>query len=341
MIDDNGETAPEWGATRRWVEGLLAPGERIGTVRTLRGGWTSVMRRLDVESEVGEGRSLVLRSFVKPFYLRHAEGLLNREAEILRLLAPGPVPAARVYAVDATAEHCDHPSLVMSLLPGTVRLAEDGAGEGGSVEGGSARGGEVEHRIGLLARQLATVHAVTPPQDQRPRAWQAWTAPERVAVPGHTARPELWARAIAAIDREAPAHRPCFLHRDFHPGNVLFTGSGADTRISGVVDWVETSWGPADLDVAHCSTALALLHGVEAGMSLADRYREAGGLLSPEPGDHLYWRLLDALAFAPDAEKVAVPWRELGREDLTPAVLTGRLEDYLQALFDRFDRFGR
>ncbi|MFI6155021.1 phosphotransferase family protein [Kitasatospora sp. NPDC051170] len=321
MIQNNGETAPEWGATRRWVEGLLAPGERIGTVRTLRGGWTSVMRRLDVDSEGGEGRTLVLRSFVKPFYLRHAEGLLNREADILRLLAPGPVPAARVYGVDATAEHCDHPSLVMSLLPGTLRLAD---------------GPEIGHRIELLARQLATVHAVTPPEDRRPRAWQPWTAPERVAVPEHTARPDLWARAIAAIDREAPAHRACFLHRDFHPGNVLFTGSGAETRISGVVDWVETSWGPADLDVAHCSTALALLHGVEAGTSLADRYREAGGLLSPEPGDHLYWRLLDALAFAPDAEKVAVPWRELGREDLTPAVLAGRLEDYLQALFDRF-----
>lgn len=327
MIDDNRESAPEWAATRRWVEGLLAPGERIGAVRRLQGGWTSVMRRLDVESAGGEsggsreGRSLVLRSFVKPFYLRHAEALLNREAEVLRLLAPGPVPAARVYGVDAVAEHCDHPSLVMSLLPGAVRLDEDG---------------EVGHRIALLARQLAAVHTVTPPEGRRPRAWQAWTAPERVAVPERTDRPELWARAIAAIDREAPAHRGCFLHRDFHPGNVLFTGSGAQTRISGVVDWVETSWGPTDLDVAHCSTALALLHGVDAGMSLAGHYREAGGLLSPEPGDHLYWRLLDALAFAPDAEKVAVPWRDLGREDLTPAVLTGRLEDYLQALFDRY-----
>ncbi|MFI1290579.1 aminoglycoside phosphotransferase family protein [Streptomyces sp. NPDC020792] len=126
------------------------------------------------------------------------------------------------------------------------------------------------------------------------------------------------------------------LHRDFHPGNVLFTGDGDGLRISGVVDWVETSWGPADLDVAHCSTALALLHGVSAGMDFADRYLAAGGTPAEDRAAHLYWRLLDALAFAPDAEKVAVPWRETGRADLTPTLLTRRLEEYLQALFDRY-----
>ncbi|WP_435864192.1 2'-phosphotransferase [Streptomyces phaeochromogenes] len=45
---------------------------------------------------------------------------------------------------------------------------------------------------------------------------------------------------------------------------------------------------------------------------------------------------VDALAFAPDAEKVAGPWRELGRHDLTPVTLTDRLEAYLQALFSRY-----
>ncbi len=45
------------------------------------------------------------------------------------------------------------------------------------------------------------------------------------------------------------------------------------------MDWVETSWGPADLDVAHCSTALALLHGVRVGMGPAEHYLAAGGAL--------------------------------------------------------------
>ncbi|MFD0304405.1 aminoglycoside phosphotransferase [Streptomyces sp. NPDC127119] len=72
-----------------------------------------------------------------------------------------------------------------------------------------------------------------------------------------------------------------------------------------------------------------------AGMRLAEHYTAAGGTLSSNP-DHLYWRVLDALAFAPDAEKVAGPWRELGREDLTSSALAGRLEDYLAALLDAY-----
>ncbi|MEU9047651.1 MULTISPECIES: aminoglycoside phosphotransferase family protein [unclassified Kitasatospora] len=317
-----GDDGQGWAATLRWVQGALAPGERIAQVTALKGGWTSRMRRLDIERPGGDGPyALVLRSFVTPFYRRHAPALLAREAGVLGLLESGGVPAARLFSLDEHGAACDHPSLVMTHLPGGVRLAQDA---------------DTGRRADLLAAQLAAVHAVEVGEQRRPRAWQAWTAPDLVRVPGHTRRPALWARAVEAIRREAPAHRPCFLHRDFHPGNVLFTGAGEQLAVSGVVDWVETSWGPADLDVAHCSTALALLHGPAAGLAFAERYRNAGGRPLAEGGDHLYWRLLDALAFAPDAEKVAVPWRELGRTDLTPDVLIARLEDYLQALFDRY-----
>ncbi|HEV7628019.1 MAG TPA: phosphotransferase [Streptomyces sp.] len=314
---DTEEHTGSWAATRSWVEKALPEGERIENAERLRGGWTSQMRRLDISGPHG-GRSLVLRSFVKPFYVKHSRGLLSREADVLRLLRGADVPAAELIAVDARGEHCDRPSLLMSLLPGRVRLDDAGAWE----------------RIGLLARQLAGIHQVRVTERTRPRGYQAWTAPEHVQVPEQTGRPALWQRAVDVIRGGAPAHQPRFLHRDFHPGNVLFEGEGVDLRISGVVDWVETSWGPADLDLAHCSTALALLHGPAAGMSFAEEYRSAGGLLSRDRADHLYWRLLDALAYAPDAEKVAVPWRELGRVDLTADVLAQRLEDYLQSLFD-------
>ncbi|WP_448317236.1 phosphotransferase family protein [Streptomyces sp. CO7] len=312
---------PGWARTRAWVEHQLPGGHRIRAATRLRGGWTARMRRLEIDKD-GGAYSLVLRSFVKPFFVKHAPGLLTREAEVLRLLAGTGVPAARLVAVDATAEHCDHPSLLMSLLPGSLRFDDEAAG--------------VARRSELLARQLTAVHGVRVTEATRPRDYQAWTDPKSVRLPENPGSPEVWRRAVEVIRRPAPDHRPCFLHRDFHPGNVLYAGEGDRLRISGVVDWVETSWGPADLDVAHCSTALALLHGVEAGMALEDRYVAAGGVLAESPADHLYWRVLDALAFAPDAEKVAVPWRELGREDLTPAVLTQRLERYLEALTERY-----
>jgi aminoglycoside phosphotransferase (APT) family kinase protein len=141
---------------------------------------------------------------------------------------------------------------------------------------------------------------------------------------------------VDVIRRDPPPYDGCFLHRDFHPGNVLFTGSGAGLRISGVVDWVETSWGPADLDVAHCSTALALLHGPEYGLGFRERYEARGGRRLADGAGHLYWRLLDALAYVPDAAKLAGPWRELGRIDLTPEVLGGRLEAYVAGLLKRY-----
>ncbi|MFV0132134.1 phosphotransferase family protein [Streptomyces sp. HMX87] len=306
----------DWSATRAWVEKHLGEGEWVEGAERLRGGWTSEMRLLRV-SGPGAGRRLVLRSFVEPFFRQHAEGLLTREAQVLSLLRSTDVPAARCLAVDPTGEHGDHPSLLMSLLPGGVRLDEE----------------EAERRAELLARHLVRIHRVRVTERSRPRPYQAWTSPERVRVPRATDRPGLWARAVDVIRRDPPEYAGCFLHRDFHPGNVLFTGHGDDLRITGVVDWVETSWGPADLDVAHCSTALALLHGPDAGLRFADRYTAAGGRLAATPDDHLYWRLLDALAFAPDAEKVAVPWRELGRTDLTAPVIAARLESYLEALF--------
>ncbi|WP_406049943.1 hypothetical protein [Kribbella sp. NBC_00889] len=77
-------------------------------------------------------------------------------------------------------------------------------------------------------------------------------------------------------------------------------------------------------------TALALLHGAETGLRFADLYEKASGrALSP---DRQYWFLLDAFAYAPDAQKVAEPWRGLGRTDLTPQLLQTRLENYLEAV---------
>ncbi|MFI5531270.1 phosphotransferase family protein [Kitasatospora sp. NPDC051853] len=320
-MDRAPDTDHSWARTRIWVEEQLAPGERVVAAERLRGGWTSEMRRLLVQGP-GTERALVLRSFVRPFFLEHADGLLTREAEVLGLLGPTGVPAAELVAVDPTGAHCDHPSLLMTLLPGTIRL-DDGNGDGDGPDP------DTDRRADLLARQLAAIHRTEAAGQRRPRTYQAWTAPERVRVPERTTRPELWRRAVDVLRQPPPPYVGRFLHRDFHPGNVLFSGTGPGLLVSGVVDWVETSWGPADLDVAHCSTALALLHGAPAGLRFPDCYRAAGGELDPAAGARRYWRLLDALAFAPDAEKVAVPWRELGRTDLTPALLTARLEGYL------------
>ncbi|MFF7067518.1 alpha/beta fold hydrolase [Streptomyces pseudovenezuelae] len=300
-----------WTATRGWVAKQLPEGRSVVDSGFLSGGWSSQMRRLELD----DGTELVLRSFVKPFFRRHAPGLLGREASVLALLADVEgVSAPAPVAVDATGEHCDHPSLLMSRLPGGVRVDEE----------------DLDRRLDLLAAQLVRIHQVVP--EGRPRTYQAWAWPEKV----RGVRGPLWERAVDVIRQDPPPYEGCFLHRDFHPGNVLFTGAGAELRISGVVDWVETSWGPADLDVAHCSTALALLHGPAHGLAFRQRYEAHGGRRLADGPDHLYWRLLDALAYCPDAAKLAGPWRELGRTELTSEVLSGRLELYVRELMEQY-----
>jgi hypothetical protein len=66
--------------------------------------------------------------------------------------------------------------LLMSLLPGEVRLSED----------------DVERRVGLLAHQLVRIHGVEVREETRPRSYQAWTSPERVRFAETTDQPGLW-----------------------------------------------------------------------------------------------------------------------------------------------------
>ena len=93
----------------------------------------------------------------------------------------------------------------------------------------------LETRVPLLARQLVAIHALRPAE--RPREYVALTTADTV-VPPNGADAAAWAAAIDVIRRPAPPYEGRFLHRDFHPGNVLFDvppPSPAGARITGVV----------------------------------------------------------------------------------------------------------
>ncbi|MEU8892570.1 phosphotransferase [Streptomyces sp. NPDC048442] len=304
----------------------LEAGERIVRTEALHGGITAEMRRLTVGTRDGGTRELVLRSYVAPFSVEHAvehseehaEDWLDREAGALTLLMGTGVPAPGLVAVDPTAAHCEYPSLLMTHLAGRTVLDDEG----------------VETRVPLLARQLVAIHARRPAE--RPRKYVAWTTADTVVVP-KGADAGAWAAAIDVIRKPAPPYEGRFLHRDFQPGNVLFdvSPSGpAALRITGVVDWAATSWGPADLDVAHCSTNLALLHGPAWGLRFAEAYEEAGGVLAAAASERLYWRVRDGLACSEEVQAVSQPWREAGRPELTARAVEERLDGYVTALMD-------
>lgn len=307
--------------TLAWVLRHLEDDERIVGAEALHGGATAEMRRLTIGTRDGGTRHLVLRSFVDPTRQGPAEDLLHREAHALTTLTGTGVPAPGLLAVDPTAAHCEYPSLLMTHLPGRTVLDHEG----------------LETRLPLLARQLAAIHAVRP--SVRPREYVTLTTAETVVTP-ERADATVWAAAIDVIRRPAPRYEGRFLHRDFQPGNVLFdlppeapAGSAA-TRITAVVDWAAASWGPTDLDVAHCSTNLALLHGPAWGLRFTEAYQEAGGTLAAAPAERLYWQVREPLAFSEEVRWVAQPWRQAGRTELTTRAVQERLDAYLTSLMN-------
>lgn len=251
-----------------WVSEASGP---LAEVDELSGGWTSTM--LAVTTEVGD--ELVLRLMTREPWRTHGRGLTTREAEVQAMLAQTLVPAPRTVALDADGERCGFPAHLMSRLPGRTELDR--------VDATS---------LGELAHLLATIHEVTPTIPVR--TYQSWAWEAKYSVPLWATDATLWEEAFTLLRTDAPTYEPCFIHRDFQPRNVLWSGS----RISGVVDWVETSMGPAWLDVAHCCTNLALHHGSETADRFAAAYVARTGR-EPQP----YFDVMDVVGFLPPLGK--------------------------------------
>lgn len=276
-------------AALEWAEGVVG---RVTAVRELSGGWTSTMLAL----KTGGDHDVVLRLMTREPWRTHGQGLTARESEIQVMLADTPVPAPRTVALDAEGRDCGFPAHLMTLLPGSIDVDR--------IDRAS---------VGELADLLVTIHEVEPTLDVR--AYQSWAWEAKFQVPRWARDSGLWLEAFALLRATPPQFQPSFIHRDFQPRNVL----RHDGHITGVVDWVETSIGPAWLDVAHCCTNVAIVHGNEPADLFAAAYTERTGV-RPEP----YFEVMDVVGFLPPPGKVGF-FRDDGDENR-------RLEDRLRTV---------
>jgi aminoglycoside phosphotransferase (APT) family kinase protein len=90
--------------------------------------------------------------------------------------------------------------------------------------------------------------------------------------PGWARYPRVWERAAEISHGPAPRLPEVLVHRDYHPGNVLWR-RGA---VSGVVDWQGACTGPAAVDVAHCRVNL-LTFGTDAAEHFTALWQQASG----------------------------------------------------------------
>jgi aminoglycoside phosphotransferase (APT) family kinase protein len=264
-----------------WCE--HATGARIAAVRALDGGMSSAVHALDL----ADGRALVLRRYVRIEWLEEEPDVPYREPVALELLRDGPLPTPRLVASDPAGADAGDPAVLMTRLAGAIEWAP--ADLDGFLRG--------------LAELLPAIHA-TPTSPQLPA--YAPYALETDRPPPWTRRPEVWERGFSVFDDPPPTAERRFIHRDFHPGNVLWT-RGA---VTGVVDWANASIGDPGADVGHCRVNLAGVLGLEA----ADRFLELSGIEDYHP----YWDIAAALGGF-DAETLA-HWTPAEEEFLARAV---------------------
>jgi aminoglycoside phosphotransferase (APT) family kinase protein len=97
---------------------------------------------------------------------------------------------------------------------------------------------------------------------------------------------ELWKQVFEAVSGPAPETPRGFIHRDFHPGQTVWTGD----RLTGIVDWTTGCRGPYAVDVARMRLNLAMDYGVEVAGQFQTIYRAVSGQEVRDP----YWDLVDA-----------------------------------------------
>jgi aminoglycoside phosphotransferase (APT) family kinase protein len=264
-----------------WCEAVT--GDRVAQVRALDGGMSSAVHALDF----ADGRALVLRRFVRAQWLAEEPDVPYREPAALELLRDTPLPTPRLVGSDPTGGDAGDPAVLMTRLPGAVQWHP--ADLDGFLRG--------------LAELLPAIHA-TPPGPGIP-AYEPY-ALESDRPPAWTSRPGVWERGFAVFDEPPPSDERRFIHRDFHPGNVLWTGGA----VTGVVDWASVEIGAPGADIGHCRVNLAGVLGLEA----ADRFLAFCG----EPDYHPYWDIVAALGGF-DADTFA-RWTPQEEEFLAAAV---------------------
>lgn len=243
-------------------------------VRALPGGTSSAVHRVLLASRSGATLAVILRRYVLD-WVANEPWTPGNEAEVLRLLSDSPIAAPRLLAADPDGTASGTPTIVMSELPGEIDW----------------RPRDLDSWLRRLAEALPEVHATPatgglrrfapyPPEQQLPPKWSKY--------------PAAWERAVAVFEGDQPEVPQVFIHRDYHPGNVLWSGGW----ISGIVDWTSACIGAAEADVAQCRANLVGHFGQQA----ADRFLKIWMADSGTAEYHPYWDLTDVISWTGDPD---------------------------------------
>lgn len=231
---------------------------------------------------------------------------VRREVLACQVLARSGLPVPVLIASDPEGSSAGGPANLLTWRPGHSRLDPLGAS---AVE--------------ALAHAAVAIHQQAVPHRDRPPTF-AFRGLDDPQVPDWTTRPDLWRRAIEVFHAGVPSTPHGLLHRDFHLGNTLWEND----KVTGLIDWAETSWGPPDVDVAHMCSDFAMMHTPADADRFRRAYLSAGGRLDNHPDATRFWTISDVLGFLPDPAHI-LPAVEPTRPDLSTHLIRERLESLL------------
>jgi aminoglycoside phosphotransferase (APT) family kinase protein len=280
--------------THGWIREVLGAHD-VRETRTLTFGISSDMRLIEVD-----GVPLVLRRYVNelvnqlPMAIAHEAQALKAARVVLGDLVPESL------AHDSTGARAGYPSLLMTYLPGKPVL----------------------HEMDLrqMVEPLAILHAHGAPKGF-PR-YRHWFDIDRLAIPKWTKWPDTWAELIGAVNGGEPRAKHVLLHRDYHPGNLMWEHG----MLSGIVDWPSSCRGPRGIDVAHARGNLALVDGVAAAEEFLRAYRQ----IVPSYDHDSWWDIADLLSF--DSEFAGVMAFNAFGANLSRTLLYSRADEWARAL---------
>jgi aminoglycoside phosphotransferase (APT) family kinase protein len=259
----------------------------------------------------GAGHRFVLRVLDNSEWLAAEPDLAEHEAAALREARSARLKAPDLLACTSGDVGFGAPVVLMSFADGQIDLLPS----------------DFDVWLGTLAGELAAIHCH--PGEGFPWTFRSWADHTVSAPPEWTRIPQIWERALARFHAGEPHYNPCFIHRDYHPMNVLWNDDGS---ISGVVDWINACRGPAGVDVAHCRTNLAAMYGPSAADRFLDSYLEQGG----RPFDP-YWDIDSLVDMCVPQPGWYPPWNDFGLQEIEHEVLCARMDEHLERAIARLD----
>jgi aminoglycoside phosphotransferase (APT) family kinase protein len=237
----------------QWLSEVLDPS--FTQVRSLSFGISSELDLLESDGDLFVLRRYARRDQLERHPRRVADELTALEAAtaVLGELVPKPI------AFDVTGTLTGQPVILMTYLSGTPVIHDlDPA---------------------LLVGPLVRLHRAQ--VDMRLPQFQHWFDRQRMRVPHWSSSRDAWKRLAELVSAAQPAAPEVFLHRDYHPGNLLWS----EGRMTGIVDWVVACRGPAAADVAHTRCNLVLTDGFAAAERFLTEYKSA----EPTYQHDLWW----------------------------------------------------